>query len=366
MRSAFPRHGGDLAWASRRYGLTPGDFLDFSANVNPLGPPPAALEAARASLSGIAAYPEPAADSLRRDLAGWLGVDPGLLTLGNGSSELIHHLVRCLAPRRVAVVAPAFGEYEGAARAAGAEVAFHQLEHGDGFSLDREGLAALAARAGVTFFCNPASPTGRLYPRRELLPALEACRESGGVLAVDESFMGFCSEEEAEEATLMAEAGGGNLVVISTLTKLFALAGLRGPGWLAGPEALVADLEGRGVPWRVNAVAAAAARACLEDRAYAVEARVKVAAWREDFAALLRGSGMFQVYPSAANYLLLRVIPPAPDAREVADALGGRGVLVRLCHDFRGLEEGFIRVAVRKPPENERLIEALQEFRAPS
>ncbi len=382
MSKGFPAHGGDLEWAAERYGLTPGGFLDFSSNLNPLGPPPRALEAAHAALREAARYPQPGAERLRAALALHLGLEEGQLTLGNGSSELIHHLARqmgALAGKRrgggrgegdarqgrlkVTVAAPAFGEYERAAALAGAETSFHFMSPDDRFSLRADKLAEAAARSQLTFFCNPSSPTGRLYGREELIPVLEACRAAGGILAVDESFMSFCPLREAAEASLLARAGEEGLVVISTFTKSFALAGLRGPGWLAGPQGLVARLEETAVPWRVNVAAQAAALACLEERSYLEETRAAVAAWREELETCLADSGIFEVFPSRTNFLLLRLAPQAAGAGEVADALGRRGILVRDCRDFRGLGSGFLRVAVRRPEENRRLVAALEEVR---
>jgi len=364
MSGGFPQHGGDLVWAAERYSLAPGDFLDFSANVNPLGPSPQALEAARAALSDISSYPEPDGASLRRELASHLGVDPGLLILGNGSTELIHHLVRCVGPRRVMVVAPAFAEYERAADNAGAETFELQLSPENGFSLDPQQLADAAASSQMTFFCNPASPTGRLYERRELLPALRACRETGGLMVLDESFMWFCSPARAREASLMSEVGKDGIAIVSTLTKIFALAGLRGPGWLAGTRGLVSRLEEEAVPWRVNGIALAAARSSLADGEYIERTREKVAEWRESFASGLQATGMFQIFPSHTNFLLLRLRHPGLRTVGLVDDLGRRGLLVRLCDNFRGLEDGFIRVAVRMPAENARLLEALEDIKA--
>ncbi len=358
----FPRHGGDLNWAAGRYGIRREDFLDFSANVNPLGPPPASLHAAQEALGEMARYPEPGAWSLRDQLASRLGVEPGQLVLGNGASELIHLVAEHARPRAVAVVSPAFAEYEAAALRAGAEVEHLQLYPGDGFRLEAQALARCAARAQLVYACNPASPTGRLYGREELLPALEACRAGGGLLVVDESFMGFCAREEARRSTLMGEVGGEGLAVISTFTKLYALAGLRGPGWLAGARGLASALEERAAPWRVNCVALAAARASLGEDAYVEETRARVAEWREALARGMEETGIFQVFPSSANFLLLRMSDPGRDAAEVVDGLGRRGILVRSCAGFRGLEEGFVRVAVRTPAENKRLLRALHEL----
>ena len=357
----YPAHGGNLRWAAVRYGLRPEEFLDFSANVNPLGPPPGALNAARQALRALSAYPEPQAESLREELAEFLGKDPSLLTLGNGSTDLIHHLLRRLSPRRVLVVAPAFTEYARAAELAGASVAHHVLSPADGFRLHAEKLAQEAARVDAVFFCNPASPTGALYRRDELFPLLEACRRGGVVLAVDESFLDFCAEVEALECSLLEMVGEEELAVFSTFTKLYALAGLRGPGWLAGPRELVTGLEGNGIPWRVNAVAAAAARACLADAGYLRRTREAVRKWRGELSGKLERTGIFQVFPSHANYLLLRARGGAAAAGELVDGLGRRGILVRPCGDFAGLDGSFLRVAVRRPSDNRRLLEALQE-----
>jgi threonine-phosphate decarboxylase len=362
MKGGFPGHGGNLGWAAERYGRDPDSFLDFSANVNPLGPSPLALEAAREALADISRYPEPDASSLRGELASFLGIEPGLLVLGNGSTEIIHHLTRCLEPPVVTVVSPAFAEYEAAASNVGAEMRYLDLYPDEGFYLKAEELAEAASGSQLTYFCNPASPTGRLYQRHELLPAVEACRKAGGLLVLDESFMGFCPEVEARRASLMPEVGGGGLAILSTLTKFFALAGLRGPGWLAGPGELVSILEKKAVPWRVNAISLAAARSSLSDIGYIEETRRKVAEWRKELAVGLENTGIFRVFPSQAVFILLQVTRPELDAAWLVDEMGKRGVLLRLCSNFRGLENGFIRVAVRTPADNDRLLETLEDI----
>jgi threonine-phosphate decarboxylase len=361
MTGDYPPHGGNLSWAADRYGLEPGDFLDFSSNVNPLGPPPRAVEAARRALEDVHRYPEPDARSLKSALSDFLGVEEEQIMLGNGSTELIHHLCRCKGPHRVTVVTPAFSEYERAARIAGALVYHYQLRPDDGFYLDREGLAEAAAGSDLTFFCNPASPSGRLYDRRELLPALQACRESGGVMVVDESYMGFCRAPEAEQATLLPEVGKGNLVIISTLTKLFALAGLRGPGWLATDAVTVSRWEKAAFPWRVNAAAMVAGSSALADSGYIMRTQELVSEWRGALHRGLEDTGFFKVYPSSANFLLLRIFHSTRDASDLADALGYRGLLIRNCADFAGLDSRFARVAVHSPGRSNRLIEAIRE-----
>ncbi len=356
--NGFPVHGANLAWAEERYGVPAERFLDFSSNVNPLGPPASALEAARVALDRIARYPDPQAEGLKAAIADAVQADPDGMMLGNGSSELIHHICRILRPDRVTVAVPAFAEYERAA--AGAELTRFVLEPEGGFALRSEQLATTAAASDVTFFCNPASPSGRLYSRNELLPALAACREDGATLVVDESFMGFCAPDEARTATLMPEAAGGGLVVISTLTKLFALAGLRGPGYLVTAPPLARRLEDAAAPWRVNVLAEAAARAALSDDDYLARTRALVPAWRKELRAGLEALLLFRIFPSSANFLLLCLREAGNDAGAMIGALGRRGILVRDCRNFAGLDERFLRVAVRPPREIAALVEGLK------
>ncbi len=358
--NALPAHGANLTWAERRYGIPASEFLDFSSNVNPLGPPGPALAAAREALTEISRYPEPQGETLKESLAGFLQVNPAGLMLGNGSSELIHLLCQVLRPKRVTIAVPAFGEYERAATAAGAEVIRHHLRPEDDFLLRPGELAEASAEADITFFCNPASPCGRLYERAELLPALAACRERGATLVVDESFLGFCPPELARSATLLPETGGGSLVVISTLTKLFALAGLRGPGYLVTAPGRAEEFEEKAPPWRINVIAAAAARAALSDAAYLEKTRALIPAWREEFRAAIEPLNIFRIFPSSTNYSLLCLEKAGTQAGALADALGYHGVLVRDCRNFAGLDSRFLRVAVRPPGEAARLMDELR------
>lgn len=358
--NVFPAHGANLVWAQQRYGIATEEFLDFSSNVNPLGPPASALAAAREALTEISRYPEPQCETLKAALAKFLEVSPTGLMLGNGSSELIHLLCQVLRPGRATVAVPAFAEYERAATAAGAEVIRYPLNPGDDFVLRPVELAEAAEAADITFFCNPASPSGRLYERYELLPALAACRERGSMLFVDESFMGFCPPERVRSATLLPEAGNGGLVVISTLTKLFALAGLRGPGYLVTAPGLAAQLEEKAPPWRVNVVAEAAARAALADAGYLERTRALIPAWREELQVALEALHIFRIFPSSTNYSLLCLQKAGTCAGALADALGHRGVLVRDCRNFAGLDSRFLRVAVRPPGETVRLLDELR------
>lgn len=232
-------HGAHAASAGRSLGVAPDSFLDFSQNINPLGPPPAALDAAREAISSATVYPDAGYPELRRALAGYLGVEPEHILPTNGGAEALFLAALGLArggSRRALILEPTFSEYAAAARVAGLEPVRRVgwREAGAGFTLDRDALGDLGARE-VVFLCNPNNPTGSALPREEMLDVAETARAAGATLVVDEAFADF-----APGISVAGEADA-SLVVARSFTKFFGVPGLR-LGCLVTPEA-----EGYGV-----------------------------------------------------------------------------------------------------------------------
>ena len=346
--------------AARIFGGRPDEYLDFSANINPLGPPAAVWEALQGSLGEIVRYPEPQAERLAAALAAQFGLEAEQVVAGNGATELIDRLPLLPGVERVVVVQPTFGEYEEAARRWSRPIVRAWRREETGFVLgSREGqaLAALVRPGDLVFLCRPNNPTGGCEPDGEFFALLEDLCGLGATPVVDESFLGFAAG--ASTALPLLRLGLPVIVVLS-LTKLYALPGLRlGCVFAQAPtaQALAALLP----PWRVNALAAAAGRACLEDREFVIRTQRQIGESRAHFAQALGGIDGVEVFPSAANFLLVRIAGTGLSSSELRRALAGRRILVRDARSFPGLGERFIRVAVRRDDENERLVAALRE-----
>ncbi len=335
-------------------GLTPEDVVDFSSSINPYGPAPEVEEAARQA--DIGRYPDKECWKLRDALSEHLGVDTACIAVGNGSAELIDHLARVyLAPGDTALlVGPTFGEYERASRLCGARVIRHDRRVSD----DEVGLALPGLlqtvkneRPRVVWLCNPNNPTGDYMPRSFVERLLEEIAAANGLLFVDEAYWDLMPETEPGDLTDLLE--GENLVLLRSMTKSHALAGLRLGYVLAAPD-VVRTLSVARPPWNVGAPAQAAGVAALS--APAIEhlensrrrmARTAVQL-RQDLMEL--GCG---VPPGRTNFLLAR----AGNAAHVRRALLVRGLQVRDCASF-GLPD-YIRVAVRRPEECQLLISRL-------
>ena len=353
------RHGGDLERAAAAYGLPPERFLDFSASLSPLGPPDRVLAALRRALPLVARYPDPEAAAARSALAARLGVSPAAVLLTNGGSEAIHLAVRALLrpPARLVVAAPAFSEYERAAAAVRAEVVRVPQSPVDAFRLDPDALAAPLRPGDLLLLGNPNNPTGALLDAGPLAALARQARAAGAALAVDEAFLGFVAGGDGLSLARAAAAEPG-LVVVGSLTKLYGLPGLRLGYLVAAPE-LLDRLAAAQPAWSVNGLAQVALLACLEDPDLPVRAAALVERERPRLAAALASLPGLRVFPSRANFLLVDCRGTGHAAAHLADALGRRGILIRDCADFPGLDAFYFRVAVRTAAENDRLVAEL-------
>jgi L-threonine-O-3-phosphate decarboxylase len=341
-------HGAPDPTELRRFGLDPLELLDFSSNINAYGPSPRVREAvARTPLDR---YPDDEALALRTALAENLGVAPQCILAGNGSAELIWLAsLAFLRPLdRVLVLGPTFAEYARMAALRGARLTIHRAKEENGFALSpTEVYDRLDSwKPRIVFLCNPNNPTGTALDRHEITKWIFSYPHT--IFIVDESYLAF-----APDLGSVMDTQRDNVLVLRSMTKDFALAGLR-LGYAVGAEELITALARVRPPWSVNALAQAAGIAALHDREHLARSVELLAAAKHELMGALADLGM-QVLPSAASFFLVR----AGDGAAVRSALLSKGMLVRDCASF-DLPE-YIRICTRRPEENARLVAALRE-----
>ncbi len=350
--AAEPHGGPDYAELSA-LGLRPEDVLDFSASTNAYGPPPGVREALAAC--DVTRYPDRGAAPLRQALAEREGVTPDRVLVGNGAAGLIWALALAeLRPDDVAfIVGPTFGEYAAASRLARAAIHTWQSDPARDFAPDVTALAqAIAAsRPRLIWLCNPNNPTGVYLGKEALSALLPAAPDALWVL--DEAYRPFVARPWPSTALIER----GNVALLRSLTKDYAMPGVRLGYLLAAPD-VVRRCAAAQPPWSVSAAALACGLAALRDGCTAHVACTTVALRSEaiHLAARLRGQG-WRVIPTAAHFMLIEV-GDAAAAR--ADLLREHRIQVRNCASF-GLP-GFIRVAARLPEENDRLVAAMGDL----
>lgn len=342
--------------ASRRYGLAAGNILDFSASINPLGPPPRVMEELARALGDIRNYPDPEALELREELARFLGVSPEMVMVTNGGAEAIDLLARLGSGREVLLLAPSFGEYARAVLAGGGRVRYLPLNPAEGFRPDPLILARATGDVALAFLGNPNNPTGVVLGREELVAL---AYRPDNLLVVDEAFLWFAPGGMA--GSVAREAGNyPGLVAVGSLTKIFAIPGLR-LGYLVAEPGLVTRLERWRYPWSVNTLALRAGVACLQETGYLEESRALVERERPFLMEGLAAIPGLACTPSRANFVLVDCRLTGYRASELQERLGYRGLLIRDAGSFPGLDGYYFRVAVRRRQENLLLLAALRE-----
>ena len=366
LTQARPVHGGIKPEQLRALGLKPEDVLDFSASVSPLGPPDGVWEALKSV--DLTAYPDPSCLELREALAHHLSgyrlgrITPEQILPGNGSTELIHLLVRAfLTPQEMGaspgalLMIPTYGEYRGACELAGGVISELAADGEQEFRWDISEACQRIEEEGpqLVFLCNPNNPTGVYLSQEEVKTLAQACAQTGALLVVDEAYLNFVSG--AWDSLDLLESG--STVLLRSMTKDYALTGLRLGYSLASPE-VTARLASFQPDWSVNSLAQAAGCVALADSNYLPRARKAVDAIKEYLSQEL-GSLGFLVHPSAANFLLVAV----GDASWWRDRLMLQGIFVRDCASF-GLPD-CIRIGIRPMGDCEKLVAAMGQVEPP-
>jgi len=352
-----PTHGGNVYKVARERRISVERIVDFSASINPLGFPTAGLRAIRSALKQIVHYPDPDCWKLRQELAQQCDVNPDMILVGNGSTELIHLLPRALAIKSALIMGPTFEEYARALLEAGSSVQYVHAQREERFRPPLQEVlrqfSAKRSRFDAVFVCNPNNPTGQVMNRPALRELAEAVDRQQGWLIVDEAFIDYC---QAQSVVSMSKEYP-RMMVLRSLTKFYAMPGLR-IGYLVGASKVVDRMKDRQPPWSVNSLAQAFSRAVLHDHAYAARSRTFMKQERSRFMCGLRSLPTIRAYPSAANFVLIE-LPASTCAGEVTDRLASENLLVRDCSALPGLTLQMIRVAIRTAKENRRLMAAL-------
>ena len=335
-------HGGDI--------YTYNGLLDFSANINPFGIPETVKNAAVEAIENCTTYPDPYCRELRNRISEHEGVPAEWILCGNGAAELIYSFAYSLPDNKPAlIVSPTFSEYQTALSAAGVQVEHFMLEEKNDFILDDSITKIDFSRYSALFICTPNNPTG-ITVRPELLVKLA---ETGVRLFCDMCFMDMTDSPNKYNIPNLLKKYP-NLLILKAFTKSFAIPGLRLGYSLCSDGVFMTLMSEKAPCWNVSIPAQKAGCAALEYRKWLEKSVKSIAAERDRVASSLKSMGI-KVFPGEANFLLLF------SEKALYSRLLEKGILVRDCSNYKGLRKGYIRIAVRKPEENDRLLSAMIE-----
>lgn len=368
-------HGGDIYRASQELGIAEEKIIDFSASINPLGIPETVIADIKKNAVNCHHYPDSEARQLVSHLAKIHRINPESIICGNGSTELIYLVVRALKPDKVLIPAPTFSEYERACKTRDALcVMSYRLKKKNNFDLNPDEFTSAMGGDGnldpgthnseitpsrithnssrtfdMAFICNPNNPTGRLIKKSDMLKIVDSAKSHKCYLVIDEAFIDF----SPQNSMLREVRNNPYLIVLRSMTKFYALAGLR-VGYGVFPLHLVETLKKHKEPWTVNTLVQRAGMIAADDVAYKQETLSLI---KKEKTFLKDGFKKLNIdyIPSSANYYLIRM----DNAQAVIVSLRNKGILVRSCHNFIGLDNAYIRIAVKNRKDNALLLKEL-------
>lgn len=360
---AWPSHGGQAETLLAHFGLPKDHRLeDFSANLNPLGPPAWVSDWLAKHLAGLERYPAPDYPAARNAIAAHHQLQPEQVLLTNGGAEAIFLTAALHAGNHAGIVTPCFSEYARACRAH--RLSFNEIPlPAPIFSLDIDALLSSLNGIDVLFLCRPNNPTATLIESVAMEALLEHTAALSCRVVVDEAFVDMVGETSQQASLVPLLARYPHLILLHSMTKFFTLPGLR-LGYLLADAATIEAAEIHQPPWSVNHLAAELVAPLLADDAFARRTQRWLASERPRMAQSLAQLGL-EVVPSQASFFLLRPGVEQVNSGITSDVLFERllrrGVLVRHTHNFAGLDGGWLRVALRDTAANQRLIRMLHD-----
>lgn len=325
------------------------DFLDFSANINPLGMPESVRKAIIDSAEMCVNYPDPFCRELVEKISESEKIPTEKIVCGNGADDLIYRIVSAFKPSRAVVCVPCFSEYGKALAENNCEIIEYFLTEENNFSLSEDFIEFLE-NIDMVFLGSPNNPTGRTVSPEILRKTAEKCRKNNIILVCDECFMDFVADGRKKSVINFLNE---NIIVLKAFTKIYAMAGLRLGYALFGSADKAEKVRNTGQYWSVSVPAQTAGAVALGEKKY-LEKTVEFIAEERRFIAENFAEIGIKVYDSEANFIFFRCGKP------VDELLKNEKILIRNCGNYRGLDGGFFRTAVRTHEENILLVSAVR------
>lgn len=353
----WPSHGSNPQYLYEAMGLAlPEQYFDFSANINPHGPPPGLKEKWPDFFQEINVYPDPFATQLKERISKSEQTPSDTILIGNGGAELITLLARMLSGKKVVIVEPTFSEYEKACRANKCEIVYHQLIEPN-FELNPDDLRRSLKDADALFLCNPNNPTGIHYPASAIISILKECEKRNCLVILDEAFFDFLVEYDSFVPYINRFS---NLIIIRSLTKMFAIPGIR-LGYLVAQPAIVSELSLLQSHWSINTIALLAGELCLQNESFIKETQAYICKERKKLFTFFKQNG-FVFSSSNVNFYLFQD-PLLKNQFALFEFLIHQGIIPRHTFNFPGLEGRWLRFAIKGSNENNHLLEVLTKWR---
>ena len=369
-------HGGNIFQFAHEQRIEPYEVVDFSANINPLGPSQRGLDALNAQLRYISHYPDATNDDVLNAIADTYGMDKHQIIVGNGAAELLYAICRLPGYTGAFVPAPGFSEYKEALEASKIpvrDIFYRPREDDNGkpyFEVPYLALETFAAELKgqdgriIVFLGNPNNPDGTLLDKDHIRTVASMLKDANSLLVIDESFIDFVGNDPLQDnehsiRSLVNEFD--NIIVVHSFTKFYAVPGLR-IGAAFTNETLITQLQQYIPSWSVNTLAQAYTKAALNDVDYIKQTKQELNDERAFMYNALDAIEGITVYPPSANFMLFQVNQEGITANYINEELKKYNMIVRNCDSYVGLTNHWVRIAIKDHDTNIKLVDKLTDI----
>lgn len=369
-------HGGNIFQFAHEQRIEPYEVVDFSANINPLGPSQRGLDALNAQLRYISHYPDATNDDVLNAIADTYGMDKHQIIVGNGAAELLYAICRLPGYTGAFVPAPGFSEYKEALEASKIpvrDIFYRPREDDNGkpyFEVPYLALETFAAELKgqdgriIVFLGNPNNPDGTLLDKDHIRTVASMLKDANSLLVIDESFIDFVGNDPLQDnehsmRSLVNEFD--NIIVVHSFTKFYAVPGLR-IGAAFTNETLITQLQQYIPSWSVNTLAQAYTKAALNDVDYIKRTKQELNDERAFMYNALDAIEGITVYPPSANFMLFQVNQEGITANYINEELKKYNMIVRNCDSYVGLTNHWVRIAIKDHDTNIKLVDKLTDI----
>ena len=344
-------HGGKIPVKNSDHNI-----IDFSSNITPLGIPNSVKLIIKKNLDKIQFYPDPKSENVISSLEKYTHLSKSNIIVGNGAIEILYNFCFAFLSKttKVLIHVPTFQEYETAVKLSNCKISYFKSLN---LSTNIDSFISQIPKSGCVFLCNPNNPTGELLSKKELLSIIIVAKKLKTIVFIDECFIELVPK--SNESVMSYVKKYDNLFILRSLTKSFGLPGLR-IGYACGSQQIIKILQKIKIPWSVNSLAQDAANVVIKNTSHLKKSNIiikKELKYLEDNISILNG---FECISSSTNFILIKT---KYDSTKLQTKLLKNKILIRDCKNFRGLDNHYIRIAVKSHKDNVKLVKALEKIK---
>jgi len=344
-------HGGKIPVKNSDHNI-----IDFSSNITPLGIPNFVKLIIKKNLDKVQFYPDPKSENVISSLEKYTHLSKSNIVVGNGAIEILYNFCFAFLSKttKVLIHVPTFQEYETAVKLSNCKISYFKSLN---LSTNIDSFISQIPKNGCIFLCNPNNPTGKLLSKKELLSIIIVAKKLKTIVFIDECFIELVPK--SNESLISHVKKYDNLFILRSLTKSFGLPGLR-IGYACGSKEIIKILQKIKIPWSVNSLAQDAANAVIKNISHIKKSNLiiqKELKYLEDNISILNG---FECISSSTNFILIKT---KNDSTKLQTKLLKNKILIRDCKNFRGLDNHYIRIAVKSHKDNVKLVKALEKIK---